>query len=74
MTELDILKILLIIYWIISVSYFYKRGAEISKEKGITDVIYNIINFLLAIFVGWCLFPIHLGRFLAVVILKSEKS
>lgn len=72
MTELNILKFLLIIYWIISVSYIYNRGVKISKEKNITNVIYDIITFLLAIFVGWCVFPIHLGKFLAVEILNSE--
>lgn len=72
MTELLILKILLVIYWSISASYFYNRGVEISKEKNITNVIYNIITFLLAISIGWCFLPIHLGRFLAIVILITE--
>lgn len=71
MTELLILKILLVIYWSISATYFYNRGLKISIEKEMTNVIYNIINFLFAIFVGWCLFPIHLGKFLAIKISKS---
>ncbi len=72
MTELNILKVILIIYWIISTSYFYKRGEEINKKYNLTSIVNKIIIFLLAIFIGWYVFPFHLGRFLGVEILKSE--
>lgn len=72
MTELLILKFLLIIYWLMSTSYFYERGEELGKKYNLTRVIDKILLFLLSIIIGWCLFPIQLSRFLAIVILKAE--
>ena len=55
-----------------STSYFYERGEEIGKEYNFTRIIDKILLFILSVIIGWCLFPIHLGRFLGVEILKSE--
>ena len=72
--ELCILRLIIVIYWCIATAYFYKRGEEISKKYNLTTVIDRIFLFVLAILVGWCVFPTHLGRFLAVEILNSENE